>query len=152
MISNSTDWAIITLVRYMFYVIYCSHCNQSNATQYLCLPVTMGNPCINNDNMWTYIALYPPTKWCSRRITTPAHKAHIIPETSQLPGEYTAQCCTLSAAYRAGERLVNQLCPHRYTSFKFPGWREAIMIKCTCSRTQVSRSPGFDWLCNNQTC
>ena len=39
---------------------------------------------------------YPPTKWCSRRIITPAHKAHIsFLKPSQLPGEYTAQLLPL---------------------------------------------------------
>ena len=39
---------------------------------------------------------YPPTKWCSRRIITPAHKAHTsFLKPSQLPGEYTAQLLPL---------------------------------------------------------
>ena len=40
--------------------------------------------------------MYPPTKWCSRRIITPAHKAHkSFLKPSQLPGEYTAQLLPL---------------------------------------------------------
>ena len=62
----------------------------------------------NNNNIWTY----PPTKWCSRRIITPAHKAHTsFLKPSQLPGEYTAQLLPLQ---RIGPGLINQLCPHRY--------------------------------------
>ena len=58
----------------------------------------------HNNNIIIYgliLCTYPPTKWCSRRITciTPAHQAHQAHKSflkpSQLPGEYTAQLLPL---------------------------------------------------------
>ena len=52
----------------------------------------------NNNNIWTYYsARIRPTKWCSRRIITPAHNGGHTSflKPSQLPGEYTAQLLPL---------------------------------------------------------
>ena len=59
---------------------------------------------------------------------------------SQLPGEYTAPCCYLSAQRLIKHKAISTLTGTHFT----PGWREAISDKASCPRTQAPQAPWLD--------